>query len=101
MPIVLKSGSLNLLEPSGPVQACNGIALPFMFTLLEDIYRSWVCATLAEGNSSMFKYIAQCPVWQQEPAVQKTEGREVRTTDHGWTRQVVMGFPYFSCGCDV
>ena len=22
------SGSLNLLEPSGPVQACNGIALP-------------------------------------------------------------------------
>ena len=28
MPIILKSGSLNLLEPSGPVQACNGIALP-------------------------------------------------------------------------
>jgi hypothetical protein len=26
---VLKSGSLNLLEPSGPVQACNGIALPY------------------------------------------------------------------------
>ena len=29
VPIVLKSGNLNLLEPSGPVQACNGIALPF------------------------------------------------------------------------
>ena len=29
MPIVLKSGNLNLLEASGPVQACNGIALPF------------------------------------------------------------------------
>ena len=27
--IVLKSGSLDLLEHSGPVQACNGIALPF------------------------------------------------------------------------
>jgi len=27
--MVLKSGSLNLLEPSGPVQACNSIALPF------------------------------------------------------------------------
>jgi len=26
VPIVLKFGSLNLLEPSGPVQACNGIA---------------------------------------------------------------------------
>ena len=30
MPIVLKSGSLNLLEPLGPVQACNGIALPYL-----------------------------------------------------------------------
>ena len=27
MPTVLKSGSLNLLGPSGPAQACNGIAL--------------------------------------------------------------------------
>jgi len=26
VPTVLKSGSLNLLEPSGPVLACNGIA---------------------------------------------------------------------------
>ena len=26
MPIVLKSGSVNLLEISGPVQVCNGIA---------------------------------------------------------------------------
>jgi len=26
----LKSGSVNLLEPSGPVQACNGIALPYV-----------------------------------------------------------------------
>jgi len=29
MPIVMKSGSLKLLEPAGPVQACNGIASPF------------------------------------------------------------------------
>ena len=28
VPIVLKDESLSLLEPSGPVQACNGIALP-------------------------------------------------------------------------
>jgi len=34
VPIVLKSGSLNLLEPSGPIQACNGIALPYC-TLLK------------------------------------------------------------------
>jgi hypothetical protein len=30
VPIVLKPGSLTLLEPSGPVEACNGIALPFV-----------------------------------------------------------------------
>jgi hypothetical protein len=29
VPIVLKSGNLTLLERSGPVQACNGIALHF------------------------------------------------------------------------
>jgi hypothetical protein len=32
----LKSGSLILLEPSGPVQACNGIALPLPFTLYKE-----------------------------------------------------------------
>jgi len=30
MPIVLKSGSLKLLEPSWALQACNGIALPLL-----------------------------------------------------------------------
>jgi len=29
VPIVLKYGNPKLLEPSGPVQVCNGIALPF------------------------------------------------------------------------
>jgi hypothetical protein len=28
--VVKKSGGLNLLEPSGPVQACNGSALPLL-----------------------------------------------------------------------
>jgi len=32
---VLKSGSLNLMEPSGPVQACNGIALPFTYGCMQ------------------------------------------------------------------
>jgi hypothetical protein len=30
VPIVLKSGSLNLLEPSGPAKASNGIVLLFL-----------------------------------------------------------------------
>ena len=33
---VLKSGSLNLLEPSGPVQACNGIVLPLQHLTIYD-----------------------------------------------------------------
>ena len=31
--VVTKSGNLDFLEPSGPVQACNGTALPF--------YKQW------------------------------------------------------------
>ena len=33
MPTAYKSGSLNLLEPSGPVQACNGIAVPLGYLI--------------------------------------------------------------------
>jgi hypothetical protein len=35
VPIVLKSGILILMEPSGPVQACNGMALSFTCLHLE------------------------------------------------------------------
>jgi hypothetical protein len=40
VPIVLKSGSLNFLETSGPVQACLGIALPFIkdYTTVTDVW---------------------------------------------------------------
>ena len=41
MPIVLKSGSLNLLEPSGPVQACNEIALTF-YSILTRLQLGWL-----------------------------------------------------------
>ena len=42
--IVLKSGSLNLLEPPGPVQACNGIALLVLTGIIEiwtKKYQDW------------------------------------------------------------
>jgi hypothetical protein len=29
--VVMKSGNLNFLEPSGPLQACNGTALPLPY----------------------------------------------------------------------
>ena len=31
--VVMKSGNLNFLEPSGPLQACNGIAVPFIWVI--------------------------------------------------------------------
>ena len=30
--VVMKSGNLNILEPSGPLQACNGTALHLPLT---------------------------------------------------------------------
>ena len=40
--VVTKSGNLNFLEPSGPVQACNGTALPlpFMYLYVADRIRT-------------------------------------------------------------
>ena len=32
----MKSGNFNFLEPSGPLQACNGTALPFYFSQLSN-----------------------------------------------------------------
>ena len=42
----MKSGNLNFLEPSGPLQACNGTDLPFTFyqvqiSLLRRLRKSW------------------------------------------------------------
>ena len=41
MPNVLISGSHNLLQTSGPVQACNGIALPFTITVNSSAIIVW------------------------------------------------------------
>jgi hypothetical protein len=40
VPIVLKSESLNFLEPSGPAKACNGIALLCFCLLLLNIHNN-------------------------------------------------------------
>jgi hypothetical protein len=48
VPFVLKSESLNLLEPSGPVQACNGIALPF--TRPENLDLRWFHTYFSYGH---------------------------------------------------
>ena len=43
----MKSGSLNSLEPSGPLQACNGTALPLPLPLFVSIQVSDVCVKVS------------------------------------------------------
>jgi len=40
----MKCGNLNFLEPSGPLQACYGIALPLPFTVVIEALRYWTYA---------------------------------------------------------
>jgi hypothetical protein len=51
--IVLKSGCLNLLEPSGPVTACNGIALPLPLPILTDISLPVMCEGIIIKTDSL------------------------------------------------
>ena len=65
VPIVKKSGGLNLLEPCGPVQACNGPAVP-----LHTVYT--VCAiNLLEKNQwneAYFKIIKRFIIHTSNPS---------------------------------
>jgi len=45
--VVTKSGNINFLEPSGPLRACNGTALPFTFTAL-------ICTLVFQSGISKF-----------------------------------------------
>jgi hypothetical protein len=61
VPIFLKSGSLNLLETSEPVKACNGIDLPhFTLVSIEKYFE-------AMSNKVLQKFI--CIVWNLDAAV--------------------------------
>jgi hypothetical protein len=48
----MKSGNLNFLEPSGPLQACNGTAVPLPLPLYIYIY---IYGLLSSANNSLFK----------------------------------------------
>ena len=68
---VMKSGNLNFLEPSGPLQACNGTALPFYFlynsggrgrytsrmTEFRQHFSKRLCLLVPHGNSIVLVWI--------------------------------------------
>ena len=66
---VLKYGSLNLLEPSGPVQACNGFALPSSPMPL-DTQPDYVFGQLVHARPSLVKKYEHSKE-QEEPKSKK------------------------------
>src|SRR5215469_16330146 len=56
VPIVLKSGSLNLLEPSGPVKGCNGIDLPLPYTSRQAGYNKSHWTVHLDGTTGRYNW---------------------------------------------
>ena len=48
--VVMKSGNLNFLEPSEPLQACNWTALPFLAILNASFRHRWKLPITLYGN---------------------------------------------------
>jgi len=53
--VVMKSGNLNFLEPSGPLQVCNGIALPFYWQLKEEALDRTLWRTFGRGDGPVIR----------------------------------------------
>jgi hypothetical protein len=66
VPIVLKSGNVNLLDPSGPVQACNGIALPLYYNVFVIVYAQTF-------RISVFVYFKICKTYNFKTAHRTSE----------------------------
>ena len=47
--VVMKSGNLNFVEPSGPVQACNGTA----FTKYTKIFKKLTCVIIPNNRGNI------------------------------------------------
>ena len=81
---VMKSGTLNLLEPSRPVQACTGIALPSpfvqYFAMAKTCYgrcRSYKDVPIGRFCSKSIKFdLVHMQKWLQESEANKHVGNE-------------------------
>jgi hypothetical protein len=80
MPIFLKSGSLNVLPPSGPDQAYNGIALPLV--LLLDIGRCGASARDTEFTAT-FRTIGPA-ICSASQTMYCEQSADYSTTETNW-----------------
>jgi hypothetical protein len=62
VPTILKSGSFNLPQPSGPVQACNVIALALPKNIMVRIAFNWLRIWSSEGTYVVMDIPAQWSV---------------------------------------
>ena len=95
--VVTKSGNLNFLETSGPVQACDGTALPLPYILLGCIFLyffvilTFYCF-LSGGCRGLFLHQVTLSVapqsvgllWTSDQSVTKT----TKTTEHSQQRDI-------------
>ena len=59
--VVTKSGNINFLEPSGPVQACNGTALPFFTSVVCHVMNSEIhVSTVIDSETSNISAVSCC-----------------------------------------
>jgi hypothetical protein len=71
----MKSWNLNFLEPSGPLQACNGTALPLHLSALTVILRHlwcnslWSYADSGENTASIFVPNDLCSGFNQDQSM--------------------------------
>ena len=63
----MKSGNLNFLEPSGPLQACNGTALPLPFTIIITCLQSMI-----SDRDSHSYYSSRMPTSLATPPIRQT-----------------------------
>ena len=88
VPTVLKSGSLNLLEPSGPVQACNGIAFCMRDYPVICVCRNWEQTRQTYHNSILTGRDLNCGHSTRSRTTSSTTDFSVSA---GWVLKAVGG----------
>jgi len=82
MPIVPKSGGLSFLEPSGPIQACNGIALRFELVQVIPVASlpftfDWTVSAVRTGEPWGTKWAKICELQQHSMVTRLWDGCQI------------------------